>query len=114
MLQHVRSVAELEILLLVSASPERSWSPSAVYRTVLSNEALVESTLEKFSRLGLLQKNESSEYRFSPASEDIKDAVKALAALHHERPNRIIQAIYEVAPSEIEEFAKAYVASHKK
>jgi hypothetical protein len=106
--RYVHSIAELELLLLLSASPDRWWSAAEVYKVVLSNEELVGRTLETFSQLGLAGKSETGTYQFSPASEQIRTLVRTLAGLYHERPTRIIQAIYERPVSEIGEFAKAF------
>ena len=106
--RHVRSVAQLEILLLLSASPDREWQAREVYKTVLSNEELVSKILETFSKLGLVRKSETATFQFSPASDQVRTLVNDLAILYRQRPNRIIQAIYEAPVSEIEEFAKAF------
>lgn len=106
--KHVQSVAQLEILLLVSASPDRWWQAGEVYKAVLSNEELVVRILELFSKLGLVCKSETNTYQFSPPSDQLRLLVRNLADLYRECPNRIIQTIYEAPVSEIEEFAKAF------
>jgi len=107
LMQHVRSVSQLEILLLLSASPERWWTPGEVYKAVLSNEELVGQTLESFQRSGLLRRSEAA-FQFSPASEAIKMVIGNLTSFYRTYPNRIVQSIYEAPVSEINEFARAF------
>ena len=108
LVQHVRSIAQLDILLLISAAPQRWWTATEVYRIVLSNEELVAKTLERFCQINFLRKSESGTYQFAPPSDEINNLIKTLALLYRERPSRIVQAIYEAPVSEIEEFAKAF------
>jgi hypothetical protein len=108
LIRHIQSIAQLEILLLLYSAPERSWTIGDAYKVVLSNQELVEKTLERFCRLGLARKSETGTYQFSPASDQVRALVTRLATLYRERQGRIIQAIYEAPVSEIEEFAKAF------
>lgn len=105
--QYVRSIAQLEILLLVSDSPDRWWIAKEIYKILLSNEALVEKSLAEFTKNGLMRKSDAGAYQFSPTDET-RGLVKLSAEIYRERPARIAQLIYETPLSEIEEFAKAF------
>ena len=108
LIQHVRSIAQLEILLLLHSEPNRSWTVEAAYKVVLSNRELVGKIFERFCKLGLASRSEAGTYQFSPTSDQMRTLVATLATLYRERPGRIVQAIYEAPVSEIEEFAKAF------
>lgn len=107
LIQHVQTIAELEILLLVSASPERAWTVKEVYKALLNNEALVEKALASFTQRRLVQKTEAGAYQFSSVAE-IKGLMQQVAEIYRNRPARIVQLIYETPASEIEEFARAF------
>ena len=107
LIQHVQSIAQLEMLLLVSASPDHGWTIKEVYRSLLSNEALVEKTLEDFTKNGLMRKLDTGAYQFAPPDET-KALVKSLSEIYRNRPAKVVQVIYETPLSEIEEFARAF------
>lgn len=104
--ENVRSVAQLEILLLLTNSPERSWSVAELYHEVLSNEQLVEQTLAWFCQRGLAARSDGR-HRFS-GTESQLGVVNQLAVLYRDRPARVVQALYEPKVSEIDEFARAF------
>jgi hypothetical protein len=110
LVKQVRSIERLEILLLLSSSPERRWTVEDVYRAVLTNEHSVEETLERFCQADLAGKSEAAPwtYRYSPASEEVKSLVAQLAKLYKQRPVSVIDIIYRRSVSDIEEFAKAF------
>jgi hypothetical protein len=110
LVKQVRSIERLEILLLLSSSPERSWAAGEVYRAVLTNEHSVEETLERFCQEGLAGKSEAAPatYQYAPASEAVKGLVAQLARLYKERPVSVIDVIYRRSVSDVEEFARAF------
>ena len=106
---HIRSVTELEILLLLSASQDKSWSPAQVYSSLPTNEPFIRQTLDRFCKEGLAARTDSPPgYRFSPTSEAAAKLIASLHDLYRELPVRIVQAIYEAPVSDIEEFARAF------
>src|ERR1041384_7529453 len=80
---HIQSLDQLEVLLLVSALPDREWTTDAVYRVVLSTPALVEERLEGFVKTGLLTRSGTpSSYRYAPATDEMAKQVSALGAAY--------------------------------
>jgi hypothetical protein len=109
--EQVRSIEQLEILLLLRESPERKWTGDDVYRTVRSSERSVAQTLEELSRRGLLIMNPQAsppDFQFGPQSETLKQTIDRLAHLYAERRVRIVEAIYSERISAVDEFAKAF------
>lgn len=107
--QYVRSVEQLEILLLVAAKPCPPWSLQAVYDVVLSSKPSIERWLEEFIRLGFVQKagEENSSYQFA-AEEEVRALVEKLDALYKVKPVRIIEAIFKREQEPAQSFADAF------
>jgi len=106
-IQHVQSIAQLEILLLVSSSSERWWTVKEIYKALLNNEAMVQKTLDDFTHRRLVVKSDSETYQFSSLEED-RALMRSTAEIYRDRPGKIVQLIYETPASEIEEFARAF------
>jgi hypothetical protein len=108
--EHIRSIEQLEILLLLQGGADRLWTPPEIYQVVQSNERSVSATLETLCRQGLLRKTEPPQtaYQFSPQTPEVKEAVRELAKLYAEKRVRIVQAIYSEGVSAADEFAKAF------
>ena len=108
--EHIRSIEQLEILLLLREKPEQCRTAADVYRIVRSSERSVTETLERLCQQGLLRRLEGTapDYQFSPPNERLRQTVDSLARLYAERRVKIIQAIYSDRVSEVDEFAKAF------
>jgi hypothetical protein len=106
----VRSVEQLEILLLLAGEPGSWWGASGVYEVVKSNPLSVEIRLEEFVRDGILKKQlaDPPAYQFSAANGPLVRVVSELRAAYAERPVRIVQAIYAKPLEPAEEFAEAF------
>jgi hypothetical protein len=105
--KYIRSIEQLEILLLVRATPEQKWTVRELYQRVLTNETSILQSLEKLREHGLVQKSGESMYQFAP-SPDTRSVLEKLAGLYKEKPTRILQALYGSTQSEIEAFAQAF------
>jgi hypothetical protein len=106
----IRSIEQLEILLLLSAEPDRTWTAAEVYKVVLSNQKSVEEELDRLAQQGLLRRNDRGEvtFEFSPSSEGWKVLITEIGRLYKERRVKVVEAIYAAPVSEIDEFAKAF------
>jgi hypothetical protein len=107
--EQIRSIEQLEILLLLRDGADRRWNPAEVYQHVRSSESSVAWTLENLTRHGLLAKSDGAEllYQFSPKNEQLRRTTETLAHLYAEKRVRIVEAIYSEY-SEVDEFAKAF------
>ena len=106
---HVRSVEQLEILLLIHGTPHKIWSVQSVYSSILSSKSSVERWLEEFVRTGFCQKttDEPANYFFS-ASGEIELRLSALAELYKIKPARVIEAIFKKDLGAAQSFADAF------
>ncbi len=96
--KYIRTLDQLEVLLLVSALPDREWSVNEVYQIVLSSPAVVTERLESLVNAGMLSRaKEPPVYRYQPKNEELARAVPALGAAYKSSRHRIVELIY--APS---------------
>jgi hypothetical protein len=107
--RHLRSVEQLEILVLLWGKPSATWSVQSVYEVILSTRPSVERWLEEFTDMGFLKKTTDTPplYQFSAAGEAAA-TVGALAQLYKIKPVRIIEAIYRKNRDAAQVFADAF------
>ena len=106
--RHIRSVEQLEILLLFARAPGALWSSKKVYDTILSTPHSVERWLEEMTRNGLLEKGgEPGTYRLS-SNADVVSQTGLLAELYRISPVRVIEAIYRRDTIAAQSFADAF------
>lgn len=108
--EQIRSLEQLEILLLLWGEPERVWLPADVYQRIRSSERSVAETLELLCERGFAARSDQPQpgYRFAPGTSQLGEAVAALAHFYSERRVRIVEAIYSDGSTEVDEFAKAF------
>lgn len=94
--RNVRSLEQLEILLLVAQEKETTWTVQMVYDVILSTKPTVERWLEEFARLTFLQKEDGDPptYRFI-ATDETTVLVRKLAQVYKAKPVRVIEAIFK-------------------
>jgi hypothetical protein len=105
----IRSVEELEILLLLRERPEMEWSVHKTYEVILSTEASVERWLEELVREGLVATDRTTPpvYRYAPSPE-IAEQLTMLAQWYRTSSVRVIEAIYRPRLDAAQEFADAF------
>jgi hypothetical protein len=105
--RHIFSVEQLEILLTLSANPERVWSVSDVFQIIKSNEKSIAERLEMFRRDGLVIETEGK-YRFATESPDVTELISKLAVVYRERSVAVIELIYKDPARQMRHFAEAF------
>jgi hypothetical protein len=106
----IRSVEQLEVLILTSAAGPQVWSVESVYETVKTNRASIAQRLKDLTASGLLVEvpGEPVRYRFEPRSERLRQLVADLASAYKRAPVRVIETIYSPATASLREFARAF------
>jgi predicted transcriptional regulator len=107
-LQHLSSVEQLEILLLLMNQTRAHWTAEEIYMVVLSSRTSVVQGLEKFTTAGLVEKSGEtpSTYRFLSSSD--APAINELRHCYQEMPVRVIEAIYQRNRDAVQGFADAF------
>lgn len=105
----IRSVEELEILLLLRERPEMEWTVQKTYEVILSTMTSVERWLEDLVCQGLVVCDRSGTpiYRYAASAEMAAD-VTALAQCYRNSSVRVIESIYQPRPDAAQGFADAF------
>jgi hypothetical protein len=100
--KYIHSLDQLEVLLLVSALPDRNWSVDDVYNVVRSSPAVVTERLEFFTEAGMLTRSgEPPVYRYQPRTEQLGQAISSISVAYKLSRHRIVELIY--APSRMDD-----------
>ena len=104
---YIGSVEQLEILCLLSRSPDKWWSPKDVFHVVQSSEHSVTACLEKYVQQTLLVADKGL-YRYAPRRLELDKAVHELSQAYSERRVAVIEMIYKRPNDTIQDFADAF------
>ncbi|OJT25875.1 hypothetical protein BO221_08525 [Archangium sp. Cb G35] len=107
---HIDSVEQLEILLLLQQHPERSWTAESVARELRISPLSAGDRLKDMARSAILARVQGSEaeYRYAPESPDMAEAVAGLATAYSERRVTVINLIFSKPVDKIRTFADAF------
>ena len=96
--KYIRSLDQLEVLLLVSALPDREWSVTDVYNVVRSSPGAVEERLEFFTAAGVFHRTDNPPtYWFQPRTVEIARVISSLSAAYKLSRHRVVAFIYSPA-----------------
>jgi hypothetical protein len=105
---YIRTVEQLEILLLLKGSPQKEFSVLDVFRVIQSSQNSVATSLGIFTNAGFLIEESGGTYRYEPRNKDVDQAIDALAKAYQERRVTVIEAIYHQASDPVRNFADAF------
>ena len=98
---NIDSVSQLEAMLLLRGSPEKTWMASDVARTLYATETMVKTLLNELVDRRLLERNPvdfdpatPTVYCFAPRTADLDRLTGALAVLYRDRRATLISMIY--------------------
>ena len=106
--RYIRSVEQLEVLLLVQDQPNRSWSAGDVYSIIRSSEASIAARLQAFAKEGFLAQESDGRYRFAPQNSDLRAAVEQTASAYKTWRIRVVEAIFAPPSDPVQSFADAF------
>lgn len=107
--KYIRSLEQLEVLLLLRNSPNRSWTSAEVYEVVRSSRSSIEERLESLAQLGFFAKEDGplARFRYGPAG-DLGAAIDETAAAYQKWRVRVIEVIFTPAVDPAQRFADAF------
>ncbi len=107
--RHIRSVEQLEVLLLLRSQPARAWKSADVYDVIRSSASSISARLDAFAAAGFLAKEEGlpATYRYAPKA-DLRSAVEETAAAYQTWRIRVIEAIFAPESDPVQNFADAF------
>lgn len=105
---HIDTVPQLETLLMMSEAPDREWVIKDVAAHNYITEQRAEETLGALRRRGLVSTADAVHFRFSPASDEIRQLVSDLASNYRRNLSRIATLIHSKPSDAVKEFARAF------
>jgi 2,4-dienoyl-CoA reductase-like NADH-dependent reductase (Old Yellow Enzyme family) len=108
--ENVRSVAQLEVLLLLRANPSTVWTAEAVSRELYTTPEMMAAQLDELQARGLLIAIETSvrQYRYQPKTEELDRLASELDRIYKERRVSVIGQIYAAPVDKVRTFADAF------
>ena len=108
--RHIKSVEQLEVLLLVRSQPQRGWTATEVYEVIRSSQPSIQARLQTFTSDGFLveDKGPPQTFRFSPKDENLRSAVDQTATAYQTSRVRVIEAIFAPEVDPVQSFADAF------
>jgi hypothetical protein len=92
--QHVHSVAQLEVLLLLQDAPDREWSIDDVARARVSTRRLAEQLLEDLRERGLIERNGTNGCFSYRPSTGLDAVVNDVASAYESRRVAVVGLIF--------------------
>ncbi len=109
--EHVQSVPQLEVLLLLSQNSDKIWSPDAVGRELNLNPVLAKTQLDSLlsHRLLVLAGGPDSDlYRYNHASADHHNTVKQLAIAYATQHIAVLTLILAKPVDKVRRFTETF------
>jgi hypothetical protein len=107
---HINSVAEVEVLLLLKGQPERQWSADEVSKALYTTPEMAATQLAELQGRGLLAAPEGTppRYQYRPGSEELHRLVSRLEEIYQQRRVSVITQIYSKPVDRVRTFADAF------
>lgn len=109
---HVESVSQLEVLLLLQRDRETRWTSAEVARTLKTAPELAEATLSKFARAGIaavdVDEAGVAVFSYRPSTPALRNTVDALAEKYATHKTTVISLIFSTPSDSIQDFADAF------
>jgi hypothetical protein len=108
--EYLSSAEQLEVLLLLHAEPDRSFSAAEVSQRVYTVPAAALLRLDELATAGLLAGDGGIDprYHYAPASPAVRSRVDALARAYAANRVAVVRLIYEVPRDPVRSFADAF------
>jgi hypothetical protein len=108
--EHISSVAQLEVLLLLRSRRDQEWTPAEVAKALYTTPDIVAEQLADLQRRGLLAVTDGSNlhYRYWPSTPELDASVERLDVTYRERRVAVITYIYSQPVDKVRTFADAF------
>jgi hypothetical protein len=104
---HIRSIAQLELLLLMHRERQRSWTIADAAKELYTAVSMTEPMLESLRAIGLVSL-QGDQYQYAPKSKSLDQTVDDLAQLYQQRRVTIVNLIYSAPVQKLQDFADAF------
>ncbi len=106
--QHIESVEQLEVLLLLWQAPDRDWTADDVARALYSHPSSVASRLALLMGQGMLRETHPGRYQYAPRSADLHQTVTEVVNTYRERRVAVITLIASKPLENVRAFSDAF------
>jgi hypothetical protein len=107
--EHVRSVAALEVLLLLRATRPRAWAAAALAAELRIGSHFAEGRLAELARAGLVEAaGGEAAYRYAPEPAERDALVEELEIAYAARRVSVVTLIYAAPRDQARAFADAF------
>jgi hypothetical protein len=113
---HIPSVAQLELVLLLQREPQRQWTAEQAARVFGLSPEMTGQLFSDLCRGGLAaaSKDGDPQYRYAPRTAELDLLVQRTATFYQERRVTLIQWIYSPPVDRLRSFADAFDLRKKK
>ena len=105
--RYIVSIEKLEILLLLSGSPEKFWTIDEVFQKIQSSHTSVGQRLRELCSEGFLV-SEGDRYRYKPKTEDLARSTDELRGIYRTRRLKVIEAVFSKSTEQLRKFSDAF------
>jgi hypothetical protein len=98
---YIRSVWDLELLLLLLRNPCRFWTPGELVRELRASPPLVTDSLMALMRAGCVMLEEWGRYRYHAASPELEAQVQAVREAYANFPVAVTKLIWDGSHSRL-------------
>ena len=105
---HIATVAQLEILLLLQTNPQQKWPPAKIADELRADHAGTEQQLKLLDQHALVKRDDAGSYYYAPASPELHAAVIAVAQAYLVRRVAVIEMIYSKPSDSLRAFSDAF------
>lgn len=104
----IDSIEQLQVLLLLHASPERAWTAQEIATELRSVDTSINTRLKELYKRKILLPLNENQHQFLPTSPDMQELISVVVSENQLRPYQIIDAIYSSQDKSIQDFANAF------
>jgi DNA-binding HxlR family transcriptional regulator len=105
----IGSVWGLELLLLLRQEPMKRWTPEQLVDELRSSQLVIEKSLERLERGGLVDRDDQGAVSFTLASEDLEAVVDEIDQEYRLRPDFVRRLIVAGPDDKLNSFANAFI-----
>jgi hypothetical protein len=104
----LKSVWDLELLLLLHRSGDARWTPGEIVRELRGSESVVSIALQSLKAARLIGEVSPNTYSYEPATDELHYLVNSVSQIYSDRPMAVIKAITEAPNDKLRAFSDAF------
>jgi len=105
--QHVHSVGGLELLMLLHAERDRSWSVRDICDALTCPASWAEARLDAMADAGLIQR-EGDRWRYAASNTELEQATSALQEAYRLHSREVVRFVFATPGRDLKEFSDAF------